>query len=224
MERRGRDAAQVTVTPVCAVLYCIPRSLISEPSFDTCVYVEMEKKDEGTMDPKRDQLEPPSASTGYETPGQQGYPNWETGQTIAAGCLTAGVGSNLRGDTSSPTECVGTRAECVGTRADNEITTAPAASNTIFLQASRKSKDEKTDSEENKQFDPGGKRGDPLLWKANVLVSLFFFGEERWPWVSAVCASCFLSVRACLLIVFFIIRGSLFSELKDIYEKREESQ
>ena len=84
-ERRGRDAAQVTVTPVGAVQYCIPLSPSSEPSFDACVCVEREKSDEGTMDPERDQLEPLLASAGYETPGQQGDPSWETGQTIATG-------------------------------------------------------------------------------------------------------------------------------------------
>ena len=104
VERRNRDAAHVTVTPVDTVQYYIPRSPSSEPSFDACVYVEMEEKDEGTMDPERDQLKPPSASTGFETPGQQGHPSWETGRTTAAGCLATGVGSNLGGDTSPPTE------------------------------------------------------------------------------------------------------------------------
>ena len=70
------------------------------------------------MNPEPDELESPSASTDFKTPGQQCHPNWETGRTTAAGCLPAGVGSNLGGDTS-----VG------GTQADSEITTAPAASN-----------------------------------------------------------------------------------------------
>ena len=120
VERRDRDAAQVNVTPVGAVQYCIRRSPRSELSFDACVCVKMEKNDEGTMDPERDQLKPPSAITGYETPGQQGHPSWQTGRTTTAGCLTVGVGWILRGDTYSHTECV-------GTRADIEITTTPAA-------------------------------------------------------------------------------------------------
>ena len=107
----------------------------------------MEENEEGMVDPERDLLKPLSASTGFETRGQQGHPSWETGRTTAAGCLAVGVGSNLGGETSSPTECVGTRAECVGTRADNKITTAPAALNTIFLQVSRKPEDKKTASE-----------------------------------------------------------------------------
>ena len=49
------------------------------------------------MDPERDQLESPSASTGFETSGQRCHPNWETRRTTAAGCLTAGVSSNFGG-------------------------------------------------------------------------------------------------------------------------------
>ena len=110
----------------------------------------MKENEESMMDPEQDQLEPPSASTGFKTPGQQRHPNWETGRTTAAGYLTAGVGSSLGGDTSSPTERV-------DTRADSKITAAPTASNATFLQARRKPNDKKTLSEENKQFDPGGK-------------------------------------------------------------------
>ena len=119
VERRGRDAAQVTVTPVDTIQYCSRRSPCSEIPSDVCV--SLEKDEEGKMNPEPDRLESPPANTGFETPGQQCYPNWETVQTTTAGCLTAGVGSNLGGDTSSPTECV-------GTRTDIEITTAPAAS------------------------------------------------------------------------------------------------
>ena len=125
VERQGRDAAQVAVTPVDIVQYCIPRSPSSEPSFDACVY--MEKKGESGVDPERDQLEPPSASTGLEKPRQQCPPNGETGRTTADGCLLVGVGSNLGGNTLSPAEIA------VGTRPDSESTTPPAASNAIFL-------------------------------------------------------------------------------------------
>ena len=98
------------------------------------------------MDPEQNQLEPPSASTGFETPGQQCHPNWKTERTTAAGYLTAGMGSNLGGETSSPTERV-------DTRADGKITTAPTAPNTTFLQARHKPNDKKTLSEENKKFE-----------------------------------------------------------------------
>ena len=152
VERRGRDPARVTVTPIGTVQYCIPRSPSSEISFDTRVHKEkkdegmekkdegMEKKDEGRINQERDQLEPPSASMEFETPGQQCHPTWETGRTTADGCLLVGVGSKLGGNTLSS-------AERVGTRADSEITIAPTASNTVFLQPSRKPRDKKTSSE-----------------------------------------------------------------------------
>ena len=93
VERRGRDAAQVTITPVDTVQYCSPCPQILEPSSD--VRVCMNKNYEGRMDPERDdperdELESPSAGTGLETPGQQCPPNegtWEKGRTIADGYL-----------------------------------------------------------------------------------------------------------------------------------------
>ena len=155
-ERRGRDSAYVTVTPADTVQYYSPRSPSTELSFDARIC--MEKKDEGRMDPERDQLESSSASTGFETPGQQCHPNWETGRTTAAGCLPAGVGSIFGGNTLSLAEIT---------------TTPPAASNTIFLQASRKPKA----NEENKQFDPGGKGEEPPPWKASIPVVFSFLGK-----------------------------------------------
>ena len=95
VEKRDRDAVQGTVSPIDTAQYRSPRSRTPGPSFDACVRVEMEKKDEGTTDPERAQLEPPSASTGFETPEQQCPPNGETGRTTADGCLLVGVGSNL---------------------------------------------------------------------------------------------------------------------------------
>ena len=86
VERRSREAAQVTVTPVSTAQHCIPRSLNHEIPSD--VYVNMEEKDEGRMNPE---LEPPSAGTGIGTPGQQCPPNegiWETERTIADGCCS----------------------------------------------------------------------------------------------------------------------------------------
>ena len=97
------------------------------------------KSNEGKMDPERGELESSSAGTGLETPGQQCLPNektWETGRTIADDILTACVGSNQVGNIFSPMEHVGTRA---GTAATPEKCR------------------HKTSSEENKEFDPGGK-------------------------------------------------------------------
>ena len=67
VEKRGRYATQMTVTPVDTVQYCSPRPQTPEPSSD--VYVSL-KRNEGKMDPERDELELPSAGTGFETPRQ----------------------------------------------------------------------------------------------------------------------------------------------------------
>ena len=161
VERRGRDAAHVTVAPVGTVHYCSPRSSSPEILFGTRVHMEkkdedMEENNEGRMDPEQDQLESPSASTGFETPEPQCNPNWETGRTTASGCLTAGVDSIFGGNIFSCPK--------IARRADGEITTPCAASNTFFLQTRRKPKDQRTCSEENKQFDPGGKGVEPPPW------------------------------------------------------------
>ena len=68
MERRSREAAQATVTPVSTVQHCILRSPPLEIPSDVCVH--MEKKEARMMDPEQHQLEPLSAGTGLETPGQ----------------------------------------------------------------------------------------------------------------------------------------------------------
>ena len=81
VERRGREAAQVTVTPISTAQRCIPRSL--NPETPSNVYVSMEEKDEGKINPELTELEPRSAGTGLETPGQQCPLNegiWETGR------------------------------------------------------------------------------------------------------------------------------------------------
>ena len=104
VERRSREAAQVTVTPVSTAYHCIPDSLNPETPSD--VYVSMKEKDEGRMNPKLTKLEPPLADAGLETPGQQCPSNegiWETGRTIADGYFLVGMGSNQGGDISSPT-------------------------------------------------------------------------------------------------------------------------
>ena len=150
VERRGRDAAHVTVASIyTAQQPYSPRPHSSELSFDARVC--MEKKDKGGMDPERDQLESPSAGMGFETPGQQCPPNGGTGRITAESCLLVGVGSNLGGNIFSPAERV------IGTRAGSVTTTPVASSKTPSLQTRRKPKDKKTGSEENKQSDPGGK-------------------------------------------------------------------
>ena len=95
VERRSREAAQVTVTPVDTVQYCSPPPL--NPEIPSDVHVKMEEKGE---DSKLKKLKPPSADTGLETLGQQCPPNegsWEKGRTIADGYLLVSMGSNPRG-------------------------------------------------------------------------------------------------------------------------------
>ena len=123
VEKRDRDAAYATVASVDTAQYRSPRSLTPEIPPDVRVSLE-EKDEEGRMYPEPTELESPLAGTGLETPGQQCPPNGETGRTIADGYLLVGMGLNQGGDTSPPTERVGTRA---GT-----ATTPENASNTIF--------------------------------------------------------------------------------------------
>ena len=144
MEKRSRKAAQaqVTVTPVDTVQYCSSCSPDPEPSPYVCVNLE---NNEGRMDPELEELESPSAGTSLKTPGQQSPPNegiWEQGRTTANGFLIAGVDSSQGGRIPSPTESVDTRAD-KSTR---------ILADSTFLQQGHKPR-----SEENKQFDPGGK-------------------------------------------------------------------
>ena len=137
-EKRSREAAQaqVTVTPVDTVQHCSPCPLDPEMPADACMRLE---SSEGKMGPELKELESPSGDTDLEIPGQQCPSNkgtWDQGRTTADCFLTAGVGSNQRGNISSPTEHVGTQARTAATPAKRR---------------------HKTTSEENKQFDPGGK-------------------------------------------------------------------
>ena len=199
VEKRDRDAAHAIVAPVDTAQYRSPGSLTPEIPSDVCVV--MEKKNEGRMNPEPTELEPPSAGTGLETPGQQCPSNGETGRTTTGGCLLGGVGSNAGGNAFFSAEIA------VGTRPDSKSTTPSAGSNTIFLKASRKPEDKEKCSEENKQFDPGGKGEKPPPWNAAVMVFLSFSGGNAGHGIIVVCASCFfvcvcLSVY-CLLFFFF---------------------
>ena len=177
VERRGRNAAGVAPTDTARP--CSPQSRSSEISFD--LRVCMEGNDKGRMYPEpgelkqssdgTDQLESPSTGTGFESPGQQCLPNWGIERITAEGCLLAGVVSNLRGDIFSLEELV---------------TGLP--------------KDKKTANEENKQFDPGGKRRGITALKSGCtgIRVLFSFPGELWVWTSAACVLCF---SACLFVV-----------------------
>ena len=125
VEKRSREAAQaqVTVTPVDTVQHCSPCPL--NPEMPAEVFMRLESN-EGKMGPELKELEPPSAGTGLETPGQQCPPNkgtWDQGRTTADGFVTAGVGSNQGGNIYSPTtESVDTRAGTKSTRTTADIT------------------------------------------------------------------------------------------------------
>ena len=184
VEKRSREAAQaqVTVTPVDTVQRCSPCSPNSKPSLS--VYVKLEKT-EGKMGPELKELESSSAGTGLETPGQQCPPNegtWDQGRTTTCGILTAGVGSYQEENISSPTECEDTK------------TFADTSSTAATLENRRRT----TNSEQNKQFEPGGKGEKAPPW--NAAVTLHSFSGESWeaPCLFSICA---LSVL-CLCFVF----------------------
>ena len=195
VEKRSHEAAQVqvTVTPVDTVQHCSPCLLDPEPSSSVCVKLENNK---GKMDPERGELQSSSAGTGLETPGQQCPPNegiWETGQTTAAGFLTAGVGSSQGGNILSPTE----RAKSTATLAD--ISSPSEHVGTLAGTAATPEKRRyKTSSEENKQFDPGGKGEKAPPW--NAAVTLVYFSEESWE---APCL-CFVFFCLCFVCVCFL--------------------
>ena len=178
VEKWSREAAQVqvTVTQVNTVQHSSLCPLDPEPSSST--YVNLENT-EGKIGPELEELDLPSAGTGLETPGQQCPPNegtWETGRTTAAGFLTTAVDSSQGGRSPPTTESVDTR-----TSEKSKRITA----DTTFLQQGHK-----TRSEQNKQFDPGGRREKAPPWKAAVAL-LSFSGESgKTPCLFSVCASC----------------------------------
>ena len=199
VQKRSREEAQaqVTVTPVDTVQHCGPCPLDPEPS--SSVYVKLENT-VGKMGPELEKLESPSAGTGLETPGQQCPPNegiWETGRTTASGILTAGVGSCQGGNISSPTERV------KSTRITADIT---------FLQQGHKPR-----SEENKQFDPGGKGEKAPPW--NAAVTLLSFSGESWE---ALCFFCLCSV--CTLFVLCFLNYCSFQVITSQRAERHEGR
>ena len=179
VEKRSRDEAaqaQVTVKPVDTVQHCSPCS--PNPDMPSGVYFRLENT-EGEMGPELDELQSPPVGTGLKPPRQQCPPNegiWETGRTTASGILTAGSGQSQGGNISSPTE-----------RVKNTRITA----DTTCLQQAHK-----TLSEQNKQFDPGGRREKAPL--CNAAVALLSFSAESWE---ASCL-CFVFCRCSVCILF----------------------
>ena len=181
MEKRSRNEeaqVQVTVTEVNTVQHSSLCPFDPEPS--PSVNYELQNA-AGKMGPELEELEPPSAGTGLETPGQQCPPNegtWDTGRTTAAGFLAAAVNSSQGGRIPPTTECVDTRTSEKSTR---------ITAGTTFLRQGHK-----IFSEQNKQFNPGGRREKAPPWKAAVAI-LYFSGESgKAPCLFSVWASCFV--------------------------------
>ena len=111
------------------------------------------------MSQELEELTSSSAGTGLETPGQQGPPNEGTlkqRQTTASGFLTTGVGSS---------------------KERNIATSTTTVSGTSSIAATPSKRRHNTSSEENKQFDPGGRGEQAPPWNAAVPLPLFSWGE-----------------------------------------------
>ena len=165
MEKRVRETAQVTaVTRDHTVQPCSPCS----PNPDRPSGVLCNLENEGTMSQELEELTSSSTGTGLNTPGQQCPPNegvWETGRIIADGILSAGVDSSKGGNISSPME---------STERATRTRTVARISSTAATPPKRR---HKTSSEENKQFDPGGRGEQAPPWKAAVPLPFFSWSD-----------------------------------------------
>ena len=176
VEKRSRDAVQLqlTVTHVNTVQHSSLCPLDPKPSPDVCFNLENEEGME------LDELKSSSAGTGLKTTGQQ-CPQikgiWETGKTTASDILTAGAGPSRGENISSPVE-----------RDKSTITVEDISSKAATPSKQRHN----TFSEQNKQFDPGGREEKAPPWNAAVLYFLFLGRAGK----LLVYASCF--VRVCL--------------------------
>ena len=188
-ERRGCDAAQVTVAPMDTAQHCSPRSRSPEITFDARAY--MKKNDEGRIARSEISsnhhrlvrvLKHPDSSVTRSGRQDKSLPR--------AVCSLAWV-RNFGGNTFPPTERV------IGTRSGSVTTTPVASSKTASLQTSRKPKYKKTASEENKQTDPGGKGEGPPPWKSGVSVLFSFSGGNSGPGCPLLVSRAFLLVTVC---------------------------
>ena len=215
VEKRCRKEAQAQMTAVTrddSVQHCSPIS----PNTDmpSNAFVELEE------------LTSSSASTGLNTPGQQESPPnegvWETERITADSILTAGVDSSKEG--SSPMESVDSRAS------QESTTTTVAGTSSIAATPSKRRL--KTSSEENKQFDPGGRGEQAPPWKAAVPLP-FFSGSDAGRLL--VCLSgaelrgffFFVSSMLCFFSVFPNYRSiqvKLISKLRDAGLGRQSSR
>ena len=197
VEKRCHEEAQAQMTakPVGTVQHC---SLISpNPDMPSNACVKLENN-EGTMGQELEELTSSSAGTGLKTPGQQGPPNegtLEQRQTTANGFLTAGVDSSQGGRTPSPPE----RSTSTRTFADIFPTAA--------IQENRR---RKTPSQQNKQFNSGGRGEKAPPW--NAAVTLPFFSGESWeaPCLFSVCASLFVCLHFVCALFFCFPKLSIY--------------
>ena len=185
VETRDRDAAQVTVTQVSTVQHCSPIPQTPEPPSDVCFNLE---NNEGEMYPGlKEEPKSSSADTGLETPGQQCPTNegvWEQRRITANGFVTAGVDSSQGGRTPSPQE-----------RSTSTRTFADIFSTAIIHENRRR----KTPSQQNKQFNPGGRGGKAP--PSNAAVTLpFFSGGEPGSSLLVFCLCFFLLLPLCVFV------------------------
>ena len=126
----------------------------------------MEGNTKGRMDSELGELELSSAGTGFKAPGQQCLSYWEMERITVDGCLLVDVNSNLGENICFLEELA------IGTQTDSQT----ASSKFVWQKISCRPEDNELANEENKQFDPVEKGGEPPLRKADVLVFFSFSG------------------------------------------------
>ena len=185
VEKRDREVAQMTITPVDTVQHCSPIS--QTPEQPSVVYFNLEN---GEMDSELEELKSSSAGTGLKTLGQQCPPYegiWEQGRTTASGVSTAGAGSSKKRNIPSSTE-----------RTTSTVTITGISSNAATPSKRR----HKTFNKENKQFDPGGQRekAPPCLERGcnSTLLS-----QGRAGKLLVVFCLCFFLLLPCVCLFFF---------------------
>ena len=112
------------------------------------------------MDPELGELKSSSAGTGFKAPGQQCLSNWEMERTPVDDCLLVDENSNLGENIFFLQELA------IGTQTDSQT----ASSKAVCQKISCKPEGKELINEENKQFDPSGKGGEPTLSRADVLI------------------------------------------------------
>ena len=179
MEKRVRETAQVTaVTQASTVQHCSPVSPNPDTPSDVCFNLE----NEGTMSQELEELTSSSAGTGLETPGQQGPPNEETLEQRQKS--SAGTGLETPGQQGPPNE--GTLEQrqttangflTAGVNSSQKSTRTVTVADIPSIAATPSKRKHKSSSEENKQFDPGGRGEKAPPWNAAVPLSFFSCGE-----------------------------------------------